>query len=439
MKNWKLLLFAVQIFGLLNGILANAQSTGYVKQVITVNSGRFEYNPPYIDYVTVQAYNPENGNVNPFNTIYTQSGQAIVSSDKIAFVAAQDSIIKYDINSMQRLGAVRDSGLCQLALVNGRLVVSKQYPIVNHFVEVLDTANMDVVAQITGISGDCGGITMIADTVYVAVNEGWMGTNGKFAIIDPNNWTLKAELDFGTDAVGIFNLYNYNGKIVSINKTPYGITNAGSVTIYNPSDRTFNNVLLTHTIGSGAGIKDNLLYMIMDYGIGSFNLNTLSVEDSVIIKDPGSSVFKYFTSTVIDTIDNRIYANIGDYMNSGTCLVTSLTGDSITTFITGISSDAIAIDYRFYPTGVTSIDPRLVSVKVYPNPVIDKLNLTISNNHEVDRLFIVNNTGRMVVSINEIGPFVRNLSIPFIQMASGLYFLVLESSGTRSAISFIKQ
>ena len=439
MKNWKSILIAVQIFGLLNGIIVNAQSTGYVKQVITVNSGRFEYNPPFNDYVTVQTYNPESGIVNSFNTIYTQSGQAIIASGRIAFVAAQDSIVKYDLNSMQRLGAVRNSGLCQLALVNDRLVVSKQYPVVSHFVEVLDTADMGVVAQISGISGDCGGITIIADTVYVAVNEGWMGTNGKFAIIDPSNWTLKAELDFGTDAVGIFNLYNYNGKIVSVNKTPYGVTNIGSVTIYNPSDRSFNNVLLSHIIGTGAGIKDSLLYMIMDYGIGSFNLNTLSVEDPVIIDDPGSSVFRYITSSVIDTTDNRIYANIGDYINPGTCLVTSLNGDSITTFPTGISSEAIAIDYRSDPTGIPGKDSKALTLKVFPNPVMDVLNIAISNNHEIGRLFIVNSTGRMVAAIDDIGPSVKNLRIPFKNMASGLYYLILESSGTRSTASVIKQ
>jgi len=439
MKIGKLFLGAILSFGLLNGIVANSQSLGYVKQVITVNSGRFESVPPYTDYVTVQAYTPQTGNVNPFNTIFSQSGQAIIISDKIAFVAAQDSIVKYNLNSMQRLGAVRDSGLCQLALINGKLIVSKQYPIVSHFVEVLDTATMGVVAQISGISGDCAGITMIDDTVYVAVNEGWMGTDGKLAIIDPNNWTLISELDFGVNAVGIFNLYKYNGKVISVNKTPYGVTNVGSVTIYNPADRTFNNVLLTHIIGSGAGIKDSLLYMIMDYGIGSFNLSTNAVQNSAIIPDPGSAVFKYITSAAVDSFDNRIYANIGDYITPGTCLVTLLTGDSITSYATGISAEAIAIDYRYSPAGIPNASSQTLSVTVYPNPVTERLNVSIGNHHENARIFIIDGTGQVIFSNNVIDPSISNLSIPCQNLASGLYYVILEASGNRSAVPFIKQ
>ena len=179
MKAGNLLLGTLLCLGLFNYSVTIAQSTVYVKQIITANSGKFEISPPYSDYVTVQAYNPQTKNVDVFNTIYTQSAQSMVISNHMIYVAAQDSIVKYDLNTMQRKAAVADSGLNQMAVFNGKLIVSKQYPLTNYFVEVLDTSTLGEVAEIPGITGDCGDITSANDTLYVAVNGGYLGTVGK--------------------------------------------------------------------------------------------------------------------------------------------------------------------------------------------------------------------------------------------------------------------
>lgn len=439
MKSGKVLFSAILGIGLLGGSSAMAQRADYVRQVVTVNSGKFEYLPPFADHVTVQAFNPQSGAVNPFGTIYTQSGQAIVISGATAFVAAQDSIVKFDLNTMQRLGAVRDSGLAQIALAKGALIVSKQYPVVSRFVEVLDTATLGVIARIEGISGDCGGITLAGDTVYVAVNGGWMGTGGKLAVIDPATWTLKTEVDLGAGALGISSLFAYNGKVVSVNKTPYGVTGAGSVTLYNPADRTFNNVPLAHTIGMGTGVKGNLLYLMVDNGIGSFNLSTLAVEEAAIIPDPGSSLFRYFTSAVLDTLDNRIYANIGDYITSGTCLVTTLAGDSVTSFATGISSDAVAIDYRSYPAGLTGNHAPALTVQVYPNPVTELLQVSLGPDCSRGRMFVIDAMGRVVLSAAHSDMADCQVMISCGDWPAGLYHLVWEASGKRAAVTFVKR
>ncbi len=425
--------------GMLYCSMTVAQSADYVKQVITTNSGQFEFSPPYSDYAAIQAYKPQSGSVNVFNTIYTQSTQCVVISARMAYVAAQDSIIKYDLNSMQRVAAIKDSGLSQLAVFNGKLIVSKQYPITSMFVEVLDTMNLGVIAEISGISGDCGGIMMINDTVYIAVNGGWMGTNGKLAIINPSTWTLKTEVDFGPEAIGIFNLYRYKEKLFSINKTPYGITDTASITVYNPIDRSFNNVFLNHTVATGAGINDSLLYLGLDKGIGSFNLNKLQVQDPMIIHDPGSSVFKYITSSIVDTLNDHLYVNIGDYATPGYCLVTALNGDSITSFSTGISADAIAVDYRFYPTGINTAILESKNVKVFPNPVLDNLNVALHGEHDVKNLSIADISGRVILSLSAEAGKKNPVTISCQNLSAGMYYIIIETATDRFVSPFIKQ
>jgi hypothetical protein len=436
MKSKNLLLIAAICLLLILSFKSNAQLNAYVRQVVTSNSGRFEYTPPYNDYVTLQSYNPLNKKVNTFGTIYTQSSQSIVISGNYGFFAAQDSIVKYDLNDFKRMAAITDSGLNRMIVYKGKLLVSKQYPVSSDYLEVLDTANLSLIAEVKGISGDCGGISSLNDTVYVAVNSGYMGTEGKLAVIDPSSWTLKAEVNFGHKAVGIMEIYQYKSLIFSVNKTPYGVIDTGSVTIYTPANRNFTNVFLPVIVGAGSGIKDSLLYLGLNYGIGSFNMNTLKIADTAIIKDPGSSVYTYIISSAIDTLEGRIYTNVGDYQNAGYCLVTSIKGDSIDTYPTGISSDAVAVDTRFYGTGMQNNTAQEFNIKLYPNPVQDRLKITFANNINPASLMVTDISGREILELKsgtQQGPY---FELPVNALAPGIYYLVISTSEGRIVRTF---
>ena len=423
--NFKNLLHLFTFCLLIIPIQTTAQTSSYVKQAVTANSGKFEFSPPYTDYVTVQSYNPKTQIPNTFGTIFTQSAQSILISRNVAFVAAQDSIIKYNLNTFKRISAVADSGLSRLALYNGKLLVSKQYPVSVFFLEVLDSANLGLITRVPGISGDCVGICSLNDTVYLAVNGGWMGTQGKLAIIDPSAWTLKTEVNFGHKAVGIWDLYTYGDNIFTVNKTPYGVIDTGSVTQYMPSNRSFTNIFLPHIVGPASGIKDSLLYLGIDYGIGSFNLTKGSLHNTAVVPDPGSAVFTYIISSAIDTLESRIFINIGDYVTPGYCLVTSLLGDSLTTYSTGISSDAIAIDYQSYPLGLQDNYGKDIQLNLYPNPVRDRLKIHFRNNVCVSSFRVTDVSGRDVIMTRPATSPGTDYEIPVSTLMPGMYYLVI--------------
>ena len=397
----------------------------YVKQVLTANSGKFEFSPPYTDYVTLQSYRPDNGSVSTFGSIYTQSAQSVVTTGRRAFFAAQDSIAKYDLNTMARIAAVPDSGLNKMCLWNGKLLISRQYPVNQHFFEVRDTSDLSLVAEVTGISGDCGGVVATDDTVYVAVNGGWMGTQGKIAVIDPSNWTLKAEVPLGPDAIGIFDMYLWNGVIYSVNKTPYGMPDAGSVTVFNPADRSFNNVMIPFKVGGSSGIANGLLYLGLQNGIGSFDLVNWNIADTVIVPDPGSSVFTYILSSAVDSIHGRLYVNIGDYTTPGTCLVTNLQGDSLTSYPTGISSDAIALDYRVSGLGIAGQQGEGVMARIVPNPVTDRINMIFDRPVRIYSAMIIDILGRVITEQRQPDYPQNSISLRPGGLAPGTYYLKL--------------
>jgi hypothetical protein len=413
-----------------------AQTMSWVKQVISVNSGKFEASPPYLDFVTVQAFNPSNQSVNGFNTIFTQSAQDILIHGQFAYIAAQDSLIKYNLNNYDRVAAIADSGLSKLGIYHNRLIVSKQYPVNTYFVEVLDTANLSLISRVENISGDCSGIASTDDSVYVAVNGGWMGTEGKIAVLDPSSWSLTREINLGVNAIGINNLYLDEGKIYSVNKTPYGST-TGSISVYDPNTGTYVNQLINATVGNGVGIKNYILYTMFNDGIGSFDLTSMQIIDTTIIKDPGSALFKYILSSDIDTVNNLFYVNIGDYVTNGYCLVSSLNGDSVTSYATGISTEAVGIDYRVYPAGITE-KKALSSLSIYPNPVVAKLILHYDGEQDVNGIMITDVFGKPVNSFNANLKKEETLTISVEDLPSGLYCLVLKTNGKSVISKFIK-
>ncbi len=416
------------------------QSNTWVKQVITANSGRFEYVPPTTDYVTLQSFNPAQPVVNVFGTIFTQSSQDILISGGFAYVNAQDSIIKYNLNDYSRMAAIADSGLSKLALFQNRLIVSKQYPLTSNFVDVLDTADLSLVARVEGISGDCGGIACTADTVYVAVNGGWMGSVGKIAVIDPGTWTLDREIDLGAEAIGINNLFHNKNKIYSVNKTPYGIPNVGSISVYDPATGSFSNRVIGVKVGNATGIKDSILYAIFNEGIGAFNLNTMNIADTVVVPDPGSALFTYILSSCIDTINNTLHVNVGDYVTPGYCRVASIAGDSLDTYSTGISTDAVAVDYRKYPLSIGEPGNHAIeSLSLFPNPVSDILTMNFKDATAIETITITDINSRTVMSLDGTTVQTGSVKIKVDHLKSGIYAVVVKGHNRILTGKFIRR
>lgn len=412
--------------------------TPYVKQVITGNSGKFEFAPPYQDYVTLQSYEPVSGQSTLFHTIFTQSVQDILIHERVAYVAAQDSIVKIDLTTLQRVAAIADSGVSKLLLVDDKLVVSKQFPVSVYFAEVLNAGDLSPVTSVSGIAGDCGYMVAVDDSVYIAVNGGWMGTEGKIAVVDGSSWNLVRHINLGAQAVGIMNLYRYGNSLISINKSPFATPNTGSISAYNLTTHAFANSILNKNVSLGAGVAGNLLYFGYNYGIGSFNLNTMQIEDSVIVADPGSLFFRYITSATIDTLNERLYVNTGDYVTEGTCLVTNLTGDSLTSYPTGISTDAVAVDYRVSGTSMAELNEP-ISLQVSPNPATDFTVVTARSGAGVPSFCISDLSGRVVYRYVDSGVAQRSVRIDAGSLTRGMYILTFDHTGERGALRFIRK
>jgi hypothetical protein len=411
-----------------------AQKSEWVNQVIVVNGGKFESGTPS-DYVTVQTYNPVTQMTNVFATIYTQSTQHAIIKDNFLYVAAQDSIVKFNIDTYQRVAAIADSGISRLFLYNNRLLVTKQWPIKRFFAEVLDANDLSLITRIQNISGDCGDAVEAGDSIYIAVNGGYAGTEGKLAVINPDNWTLKHEINIGPNAKGIWNLYNYNGIIRGICRTPSGSTGTGYLALYDYFVAAWTTVQFGITLGEGYGIKDNLLYANMNYGIGTFDLLNNQIQDTALIPDPGFLLRIIISSAGVDYVNGNIYRNIGNMITFGRGVIADAAGDSIGSYPTGLNADAIAIDYRT-PVGISGQQNRS-EISVYPNPVSDYLLVDYSGNGEITGIMVSDLTGRTFSNHHSITA--NHARIDCSELKPGIYFLTAKTTAGNMIRKFIKQ
>jgi len=414
-----------------------SQSNQWVNQVIVVNNGKLESQPPYTDYVTIEAFSPTTHNVNVFGTIYDQTSSDIVIKDNKAFVATPDSIIIYNIDTYQRILSVSDSGVSRLFIYNGQyLLVSKKAPVTRFYLEILDINTLNVVGMVDGIDGDCAGITTLFDTVYVAV-PGVSGSNiGKLAVIKTSNFTLVREVDFGQLGVNISDLYAYNVNVFCLNPSPVGAS-TGSFVIYNASNATYNFDLINLKVGIGYGVKGNLLYLGFKGGVGSYNLDTHQIADTTIIPDPGPLYRVLILGGAVDYLNSKLYMNYGNLLNNGYGLVTNLSGDSLTSFSEGIRAYNSAIDFRT-PSGINDIKSGQQVLVVYPNPVQKNLEFKYMGSALANWLTVSDLTGRPVYN-REISGSNRSWNISDINLCPGMYILTLKTDQGPVSTKFLKE
>ncbi|MCX6244077.1 MAG: T9SS type A sorting domain-containing protein [Bacteroidetes bacterium] len=434
----KNLLFILSLFFLVlaaNSFL-QAQRTTDVRQVIIGNGGKFESVPPYTDYVTVETYNLATQLVTVFNTIGTQSVQDVLIDGNHAYVTAQDSIVLYNIDTFQRIIAVADSGVNKMALTQGKLIITKQYPIGRFFTEVLDATNLSLIALIDGIPGDCEGVAVFQNYAFIACDSGYQGTKGRLAVVNTNNWSLLGVADLGADAIGSYSVFPYAGYIFIVNRTPYGGGNIGSITRFDPGNQTFTTHVMNVKIGVGYGISNNLLYMGINNSIGTYDLDTQQIVDTTLFSYFGAGGSIEIHSAAVDYVNNKLYTDLGNRTSFGIGVVFSFTGDSLTSYATGINADACAIDFRT-PTG-TGNSHQDQDLRVFPNPVDDYIGVTVGTKSTLQEITIYDLTGRTVLT-RPVRDNEKNIRINVSGYPSGIYMISFTTDQGTKVRKFVKR
>ena len=423
MRKIYLLFVALAVLSLTNVTAQN----NYVNQVIVGSGGDFG-NPD--DHVSIASFKPENGITSNFGSIITHSIQDIVIAGKYAYVAAQDSIAKFDLDTYERVGIVEATGVNRLLVHEDELLASFQYPVTDNFVKVYSTWDLSLTATVTDISDESSGLLIMNDFAYVAVPGGWASTVGKIAIVSINDYTLVDEIDFDAAGSGMMDLFYFNNKIQALCITPWG-GSTGYINSMSKLGTSIESHQINESIGKIAGIQNNILYTVMNGGIGSIDLSNFSVIDTAVVPSQSLSI----SAAKLDTLNNLFYLTTTDYFSMGEGRIYQMNGELVGGFDAEIAPDAIAIDYR-NNTGTNEITRTEISL--FPNPASDLITIHASNYSYFDAYKIMDLNGRVIIE-DAFGNNNGNAIIDISNLNNGFYIVNLLGENEFSTATFIKK
>jgi len=405
----------------------HAQQSQNLHQVIIASGGAFS-NPD--DYVTVSTFDPGTSQQSTFATIFTQAVQDVLVDSSFLFVAATDSLVMFDLNTYDRIDATALQGLSQLYAAGDFLFVSIQYPETSGFLKVFERYSLVPVSVIEGVSDESAGMLAVDSILYLAVPGGWMSTVGKIAMINIKTLELIEEIDLGEQSVGIHNLFLYNDQVVAVCRTPWGIE-TGVVTVFDTHQKSFDHKVFSHVFGKGIARDGDVLYLLVDNGLGAIDLAGFSMLNPSVIDDPGSGSFIYFADIVFDYLNHEFYATTTDYFSFGQGHIFDINGIETGFLTAGISPEAIALDYRnttSVPRGISS-----ATLQISPNPASDRINIISEQMLEGFHVQVFTMLGNLVMEHAVVS---NHLDIK--TLSPGYYVLVLSNKHEVRTIRFAK-
>jgi hypothetical protein len=362
-------------FFVFSGLMLTAQS--YVEQVLVLNEG-------YYDYFSGEILTPVSvGSYDPTSNLYTElftiedaryASDMVIDGDRY-FVAADDQLLSYDLNTHELIATATVPGVRKIAVWNDQVLVTRGEYLVsldNHL-QVMDRSTLELLYAISvdDIPYTTEGISIVDNQAFVAVNNGFDFGNevGQLAIIDLEAQQLESIVELGANGNNPDNLMLDGEYIYTLNNKDY---TGSSVSAYRLSDGTLTT---TDLINISAGCGTSVLYEGAIYYQELFG-TTLSKYNPLTTEVETETEFgQSFYALEFDELNNLMYVTTTDFFSYGNLLVFDAAGNLLHEVSTGVSPGNIAMDVRNAVAIETVTEPN--SIQVYPNPAVDYISVSL--------------------------------------------------------------
>jgi hypothetical protein len=351
-----------------------AQAQNYVHQVLIVNEGYYDYATSTIEVpVTVGVYNPSLGAYTEVNTIEGMrfASDAIIVGDAY-FVAADQKILKYDLNSHSLLAQTTYPGVRNLAFANGKIVASRgeyltTYDSYLHVFNATDLSSVAAIDTVLGPKWATQNLAVDGNYVYVAVNNGyeWGNEKGIIGRLDMTTLTYGNEIDLGPDGKNPDNLVLNNGLLYTVNNKDWSGSSISKISPDGSIHETVN--IATASTGCGtSALRDNkLVYQIsMETVLNEFDINGMNNVG------PMAGFDQNYYELAQEPLSGHLYTSVTDFFSTGEIRVYD--GNSmVSSFAVGVSPGTVLFDVRS-SAGIAQLDDNAV---IYPNPFQDNIHI----------------------------------------------------------------
>ncbi len=428
------------------GILAGLTMTAlagekYLKRIYVLNEGYHNYWTGQTEVpVTVGYIDMDTRQYVVFDTIWgARFGVDMVLEDSFLYVTADSFIIKYNVNTLERVAEAVSIGVRGIGISGQRLFVARgELPSLgccNSYLQVYDKNTLQLIEEAdtttSPLKWHSDDVLILGDSVYVAVNNGfvwgqYVGYIAVFPVSDINNMRL---VDLGPDGINPENLMTDGQNVYAFNNTDF---TTSSVSTYARVAGTVTTVDLGLPSGcTGSALVDQRIYFQPYFADTSWTTRA-----TYMLRTPISNIGvldtlplgKTFYQIFHDTLNGYIWITETDFQNWGLVIAYRVSDNSfVDAFAVGVTPGALAFEYGERVTvGVEQADAeKLVDVISLKDRSVVIINRSESN---IERIVVTDAVGRTIYQEKAGGQKVMVRRLP----VAGVYvFSIYLSDGTK--------
>lgn len=396
----------------------------FAQKTILVNGGQFGNSS---ENANVLIYDTQTQTSVVIDTIQTQSVQDILIDGNTAFVAAQDSIVKYDLALEQRIAANAFNGVSTktFALSGNELLVGNWYAKSSDNLYIYDKNTLTLLDSVSAV--EKGAISILTHNGYAYISQNASSSN----YTDTLGFIIKVDI-VNRAVVDTIKIPAYTQDIGQLVLNPNGngffAINSGSNTIATvdfASLAVTNNTFMNDLRVGGKShysIHADTMFARMDNGIGAINLTTLNVLSTNII-DTVITAFTY------DSLNANFYVTQTDFFSYNLGKIYNRSGNKINTLMVGYSPEVICMFYDQTVGLDKDLTATELAVQIYPNPATNMVNISSEKgNYSQIRLF--DTKGRILFEDRMLKD---KTTLSVNHLPKGLYFVELSNEGMRTS------
>jgi len=327
--------------------LLNAQ-TQYASDVVVLNGESFGANASNIGI-----YNIASKTYEVIDTMGTNSVQAVIVEDGIAYVAAQTKILSYDLDSKTKIAEVDFPGTSPnrnaISTDNDNIYVGNWYGQSDSNFYAFDKTTLAFKYAVAEATTECGGSTSLNDTLYIGqklketVASGpwgnFLDSLGSIILANPLTGAYYRTIELGVAGTGISSIYSEGNYIFAMNSNLNKILKIeiGTDVVTEIPLAPFTKVI--EKIGTKVYLDMNGKAGYYDLANGSIAISALAISGTALAYDPNTET-GFSTST--------------DYATFGKLNVFNTTMTDTTSI--GISPEVIALVFKTNYAPVTEDD-----------------------------------------------------------------------------------
>jgi len=411
-------------------------STGlWGQKLLVLNGGLFG---SATETANLGVYDPADDSYQFLDSMGTNSVQdLLIEDDQYAYVAAQDSIYKYDLQTGDRLAAAAFGSVStiKLGLYQNKLLVGNWYGSSSDNLRIFDKSDLSFQSSISQIDKGVKDFVVLGDTLYIAQNSSTASYTDTLGYLAKVNLTDNSYLgndtlsSTGSELGRLFSLGD--SLIVGINNE----SNSLSYLNINSGQKWTQSAAVNFqapSYGNAVQLDQNgIAYTVYNGAIGSYDFINNTVIDTALIPY-ASGAF------ALDAQNGFLYVSQVNFGNqsSNTGIRYNLSGDSLGTFPVGFSPEVLVIWNTQLLNNLTEVESATFDFGLFPNPTSHSLTINLEE-AQLGQYRIYNNLGQLLGQGQFSG---QQKQIDVQNLEAGIYHILLQSEqGQQATKQFIKR